>query len=87
MIDLRDPCNTDTHTTIVASNPTDTTYTLTDESKDDFVFPEFTVTPSFCTLDYSCSATPFLSGESAITISDRTSSFYYAGTLDVLLEK
>jgi hypothetical protein len=50
--DLRDPCDSAGYTVITPSNPSDTTYTITDDSKPDFEFPEFTVLPDFCNVAY-----------------------------------
>ena len=83
--ELIDLCNDARHTTIAPPQTFDQVYTLTDDSKPDYVFPDFEVFPDFCELEYDCQITQRLSnGETAVTLSGRTSSFFYDRTTDVL---
>lgn len=45
---LKDPCNDADYTKITPPAVSDTRYTITDDAKPDFVFPDFTVIPEFC---------------------------------------
>ena len=83
--ELIDLCNDARHTTITPPITFDQVYMLTDDSKPDYVFPEFDVFPAYCQLNYDCRITQRLSnGETAITLTGRRSSFFYDRTTDVL---
>jgi len=83
--ELIDLCNDARHTMITPPETFDQVYYLTDTEKPDYIFPEFTVFPDFCDLNYNCRISQRLSnGETAITLTERTSSFYYDRTTDIL---
>lgn len=59
-----DPC--DPPTFEPPSDLIDQFYTLTDTGREDYVTAAWTITPSFCEVDFTQSCTPLSNGETSV---------------------
>ena len=75
MISLVDPC--DPPLSITSPGLTNQVYTISDLNAIPYTHPLFTSDPVYCPIVYTYSETKLDSGDSAISILDRTTEYFY----------